>query len=143
MKLRLIPALCVVVLLAADKKEEKDELEGTWVPQSTIRDGEKGEDPPEGAKVIFKNGTATFFVNDKTQATIEYKADPSQKPKAIDITPTTGPEKGTVIKAIYEVDGDTLRICGPTAEKANNRPTKLASEKGSGFNLMTLKREKK
>jgi uncharacterized protein (TIGR03067 family) len=145
MKLRLISALCVVVLLAADKKEEpKDELEATWVPVSSIRDGVKDENPPPGLKLVFKNGTVSVFVNDKTEETMEYKLDPSQKPKTIDLTKTSGAAKGTGAKGIYEIDGDTLRLCVPTMpEKVNNRPTKFASEKDSGYTLLTLKREKK
>jgi hypothetical protein len=42
---------------------------------------------------------------------------------------------------IYELDGDTYKLCGDMQGKS--RPTEFAVKPGSGFVLEVLKREKK
>jgi hypothetical protein len=42
------------------------------------------------------------------------------------------------VKAMYEVKADELRLC--LGKPGKDRPTKLSSEKGSGWVLLTLKR---
>ncbi len=39
------------------------------------------------------------------------KIDPAAKPKRITITGTDGPTKGKTMQAIYEIDGDTFKVC--------------------------------
>jgi hypothetical protein len=48
-------------------------------------------------------------------------------------------EKGGIL-AVYELKGDTLRVCWAPLEKP--RPTEFASKPGSGYSLVELKREK-
>jgi uncharacterized protein (TIGR03067 family) len=68
------------------------------------------------------------------------KLDASAKPKAMDITGTEGPNKGKMIPAIYERDGDTLRVCYNLNGKG--RPTEFKTEKGTQLFLVTYTREK-
>ena len=68
------------------------------------------------------------------------KLDETAKPKAMDATKTEGLEAGKVLKAIYELSGDTLRVC--YAFDGETRPTAFATEDGSAWVLITYKREK-
>jgi uncharacterized protein (TIGR03067 family) len=77
--------------------------------------------------VIISEGTMTL--------------DPTKKPKEIDETITTGPNKGKVFSAIYEIDDDHHRICFATAGK--ERPPAFSSVPGSGHLLQVWKREGK
>ena len=45
------------------------------------------------------------------------------------------------IKGIYELKGDTLRICG--AGQGGERPKEFKSDEGSDAMLLTFRREKK
>jgi hypothetical protein len=54
----------------------------------------------------------------------------------------SGPEKGYTALGIYELDGDTLRICH-TWKGQRKRPEKFAIAEGSGLVLAVWKREKK
>jgi uncharacterized protein (TIGR03067 family) len=58
----------------------------------------------------------------------------------LDIIGTDGPNKGKTFLAIYERDGDTLRICYDLSGK--NRPKDFKSPEGTQHFLVTYKREK-
>ncbi len=66
-----------------------------------------------------------------------FTLDATQQPKTLDMTPTTGPDKGKSILGIYELDGDTLKICAAKPETA--RPK--AFKDGKEAVLLRLKRE--
>src|SRR5260370_23015281 len=70
-----------------------------------------------------------------------FKVDATKKPKTIDVTFTDGPEKGKTSLGIYELDGDTYKIC--VDPEGKSRPTEFAIKPDSGHILEVLKREKK
>ena len=59
----------------------------------------------------------------------------------MDITGTDGPNKGETILAIYERDGDALRVCYDLSGKS--RPTEFKTKAGTQLFLVTYKREKR
>jgi uncharacterized protein (TIGR03067 family) len=133
-----------LLLVAADDKDDgKKELKrfaGTWKLESVEID--EGKMAPEMFKdwrlVIKDDGSFTFTIGDQVSKGT-FKVDASKKPKTMDITYTEGPKETFV--GIYELDGDTFKVClDPTGK---NRPTKFESKKGSGYVLELLKREKK
>ena len=65
--------------------------------------------------------------------------DPTKKPKEVDETITTGPNKGKTYQAIYEIDDEQHKICFAAAGK--DRPAAFSSS--SGQLLQVWKREKK
>ncbi len=71
--------------------------------------------------------------------TLNYKVDPSKKPREIDISRPEG--SGMPALGIYAIDGDTLKLCYGGAGDA--RPDAFASEVGSKCFFLTLKREAK
>jgi uncharacterized protein (TIGR03067 family) len=90
--------------------------------------------------VIIKDGTITMD-DGKKKEKIPYKLDPSKKPKAIDLA-NTGIESKETTLAIYELDGDTLKICW-SEKDPEHRATKFASDEDSGQTMIVLKRAKK
>ena len=58
----------------------------------------------------------------------------------MDITGTEGPNKGKTFLAVYELDGDTLRICYDLSGKS--RPTEFKTTEGTQLFLVSYKREK-
>jgi uncharacterized protein (TIGR03067 family) len=68
------------------------------------------------------------------------KLDESAKPKTMDATDTEGLDAGKVIKAIYEIAGDTMRVC--YAIEGGGRPTEMATKEGSPWLLITYQRVK-
>ena len=124
-------------------KAERLKLQGTWQLVSETMDGK--EQPQEylrQIRMIFdaegnwrveKNGTLLF----RGTSTI----DPAKKPKELDST-LTAPEanKGSVVRAIYKVEGDTYTQCWSVGR---TRPIAFKADATAGHNLSTYKRVQK
>lgn len=112
-------------------------LEGTWLPTAA----ELGEKPLDDATLkaikLVVDGEK-YTVGKVDRGTL--KIDPAAKPKTMDIVGTDGPNKGKTLLAIYELDGDNLRICYDLSGKA--RPTEFKTKKGEKLFLATYKRAK-
>jgi RNA polymerase sigma factor (sigma-70 family) len=126
---------------ARDDGDEK-KLQGDWKMAGAVANGVPvvGGDPDhmwsfQRDKVIvrFEGQPAAQFV---------YKLATDQKPKAIDFTRADEPGRpqGKPDTCVYELDGDTLRICKPL-DGNTARPKELASKPGSNTILMEFKRQ--
>jgi uncharacterized protein (TIGR03067 family) len=143
MMFRLFVVLTLVLscALAARSGDAKDDaLQGTWLPSSAELGGKMFPDEVRKTiKLVVKDDKYTVTVGTLVDlGTV--KLNPAAKPKAMDITGTEGPNKGKTILAIYERDGDTLRVCYDLGGK--DRPTEFKSTAGSLLFLVTYKREK-
>ena len=69
-----------------------------------------------------------------------YTLDSAAKPKGMTITGTEGPNHGKTFPAIYELKGDTLRICYDLS--GAKRPTEFKSISGTQLYLVTYNRNK-
>jgi uncharacterized protein (TIGR03067 family) len=133
---------------AADDKAElvkKDfkAVEGAWQPTTREVDGKKAsEDDLKKAKLTFASeGKVTVERDGKTAMEGKWtNIDPTKTPKTMDTEITEGEQKGKTTLGIYEIDGDTLKIC--FAAPGKDRPTKFAAGEGSGCTLVTYKRSK-
>jgi uncharacterized protein (TIGR03067 family) len=138
--------LAAGVLTAADAKQEAkqeiEKLQGTWLLVSGERDGKKfTEDEVKGAKLIVKGNTWSIPGSDVgTGQEGTFTVDPTKKPKQTDSTTGGGPDKGKTWKGIYELKGDTQKVC--LAPPGKDRPKEFSSEPGSGHLLQVWKREK-
>ena len=91
--------------------DELKRFEATW---RFVEIEVGGQKVPEKAfakdTLILKGKTFASFVAGKLVHG-EFKIDPLATPKTIDIIFTEGPGKGHSQKGIYELDGDTQKIC--------------------------------
>ena len=126
----------------ADLEKEVRKFQGTWTIESSVTGGE--EIPPgelKGVVVIFEGDKHTVKKGDEVIQVGIQKLDPSKSPKTIDVTMTEGLNKGAVMLGIYEIDGDTLKVCfDPQGKK---RPTEFKSAPGSQTFVNVHKRVKK
>jgi uncharacterized protein (TIGR03067 family) len=134
-------ALSATAVWSADAKEEAKMLEGTWRPTEAEFAGNKY--PDETLKTIKLVLTADAYTVEagKNIDKGTYKVAPDKKPKELDITGTEGPNKDKTFLAIYEVNGDTLRICYDLEGK--KRPTEFKTAKDTQQFLIVYKRDKK
>jgi uncharacterized protein (TIGR03067 family) len=133
---------CALADDKADLEKEVRKFQGTWTFESSETGGKKLLVSElkgliltfEGDRHTVKNGVEVIQVG--TQ-----KLDPSKSPKNIDVTMTEGPNKAAVMLGIYEIDGDTLKVCfDPRGKK---RPTEFKSAPGSENFVNVHKRVKK
>jgi uncharacterized protein (TIGR03067 family) len=143
---RFLLVFAVSLVLAADPvsdevKKEIERFEGTWKFVSLETEGRKlDEKVLEHPRLIIKGDRFTSKEGETTHHGV-FKVDPTKKPKTIDVTFTDGPEKGKTMLGIYELEGDTYKVCFSLGGK--NRPTEFATKAGTNLVLETLKREKR
>ena len=131
---------CLSLAVGGGETKDGDGLDGTWLPETAELGGKAFPDElRKTIKLEVKGDKYTVTVGkgvDKGTVKVNAKA----KPKELDIVGTDGPNKGKTILAIYERDGDTLRVCYDLSGKA--RPTEFKTKEGTALYLVTYKREK-
>ena len=144
MKLKVLAVLACALLAAGaggqeQKKTDEDKIQGTWTFVSLERGGvDVNDDFVKDAKLVITADKVKILAPGKDME-VGYKLDASKKPKHMDILVNEG-GKELVIMGIYELDGDTLKVCfgGPT----DKRPNELKTQGGSNEQLVVMKREK-
>ncbi|MFO1045332.1 MAG: TIGR03067 domain-containing protein [Planctomycetaceae bacterium] len=123
-------------------KKDRKRIEGTWkVVSFTINGNASTGDIGKIIVVNGADGSWNLTVNDQELGQGATTINPSKKPKEIDITPTTGDDKGKVYPGIYEVADDTRKLCfAPTGKP---RPTEFTSVAGTDHVLVMFERVKK
>ena len=147
----LVTAVALVVLLNVHAQEEKkgapkglDALKGTWTAQSLESGGQALPDDTLkelNMQLIFNGEKYTEKVKGKVNEEGTIKIDTSEKPATIDLNIRTGNDKDKLQRGIFELKGDTLKLClaRPGDEK---RPTAFASQAGSQDANVVFKRNK-
>ncbi len=152
MRIGLVMLLCTLALAApggtgsraddkADAEKELKKFQGAWTFESVEAGGkEVPADNFKGVTVTFDGDKYTVKKGDDVIQSATLKLDPSKSPKTLDVTVAEGPNKGTVMLGIYEISGDTLKVCfDPEGKK---RPTEFKTASGSQT-LVVHKRAKK
>src|ERR1700687_2839112 len=152
MRIALVTLLCTLVFTAsggtgarvddkADVEKELKKFQGTWTFES-VETGGKEQPAAEfkGMTVTFEGDKFTVKKGDEVIQACTQKLDPSKSPKTLDVTVAEGLNKGAVMLGIYEISGDTLRVCfDPEGKK---RPMEFKGVSGSQT-LVVHKRVKK
>ena len=125
--------------LAADDSADIKNIQGSWLPVKAELGGGPMKDEVL-KKITLKLESGKYEVSAENVDKGTYMLDTAAKPKTIDIIGTEGPNVGKKIPAIYELDGDTLRICYGLGSSL--RPTEFKSPSGTQVFLVTYKRKK-
>lgn len=130
----------LMLLLARAEARQEEGLLGAWKPVEAELGGVK---LPEAALAALRLelGKGTYVLKgaeSPDRGTVA--VDPSKKPRTMDVTGTEGPNKGKSFPCIYELDGDTLRICYDLS--GQKRPEEFKTVKGTKLYLVTYKRDK-
>jgi uncharacterized protein (TIGR03067 family) len=125
---------------AAGAKDDAKKLQGSWKPVTAELGGKPfPKEVLQTMKLVLADGKYTVTVGQQTdEGTV--KLGPAQKPRAMDIVGTKGPNRGKTIPAIYELKGTTLRICYNLGGKA--RPKEFKTKAGTRLFLVEYKRQK-
>jgi uncharacterized protein (TIGR03067 family) len=115
-------------------RAEMRRLEGSWV---AVSEEDNGRSRPCRTRVVLGGGRSVAVSEAGAGAfRCTWEAlDATVRPKQVDLV-TPG---GQVFRAIYELEGDTLRYCGSYA----GRPSSFSTRAGDGRYMATLKRAAK
>jgi len=165
--LRPLPACCVVLLclgclassgcrkkgtdsaagssnLSGSSSASSGGLDGTWKPASLEISGEQVpiEGPQAEVLTVISGNRVEMKLGNRIVGQGTITVDNNQQPKTIDMTvqqmigKNSGRTESTI--GIYEVTGDTLRLCLGDADKP--RPTEFRTDKSSARKLSTYRR---
>jgi uncharacterized protein (TIGR03067 family) len=95
----------------------------------------------EGALGIMSRAGKISAIGDGVYP-CQFKIDPDKDPKQIDITREIKKGDPRTLRGIYEIKGDTLKVCY-FASDTGRRPTEFASMEGVRTGLIVLTRAKK
>jgi uncharacterized protein (TIGR03067 family) len=149
-RLRFLLILATGLLIAASNprsdaaRKDRERLQGTWELLTLEVNVQQAlqitlDDLP-AARFLVKGKGCRLQIGE-TDLEMTYQLDPRKAPRAIDLIVTTGPDKGKTFRAIYALDGATLKICHHE-RPGMDRPSDFASSSDSGFMVFTWRRAK-
>jgi uncharacterized protein (TIGR03067 family) len=147
MRVRTLAVLVVGLLIAADdaksdNKKDMEKMQGEWTMASGERNGQAIPDEfVQSLKRTIKGNQYTVKREDEVINGGTYTIDATKSPKTIDLKVTEGQAAGQEMHGIYELDGDTIKIC--YANPGKPRPTEFNAKEGTEQTLATWKRAKK
>jgi uncharacterized protein (TIGR03067 family) len=130
---------CPSIALGDDAKKEEAKIDGTWLAKKAELAGK--EFPKQvvaNLKLTLNKGDYEVQAESPDRGIVTY--DDSAMPKKMDIKGVEGPNKGKTILAIYELSGDTLKICYDLSGKEH--PTEFKTLPKSRLFLVTYERQK-
>ena len=114
-------------------------LAGTWKVDAATLNGDDAKAMLKDAVLTIEEGKYKLQLGVTDAGTLAI--DPNKKPKQMTITAAEGPNKGKTFPAIYQVDGDALKICYTLVGK--EAPKEFKSTPETKTLLVAYKREKK
>ena len=143
MRRKLLAFSLIVVLASAvslNAEEKKKGFVGTWVPTEGQLNGEKlPEDFLKSIKLVIAADNKYSATAGEQTETGTFKVDDAKKPTTMDIVPGDGPKKGETVLAIYEMKGDTMKVCYSLEGK--ERPKEFTSTADNKHLVFVYKRQ--
>ncbi len=147
MRIKCLWVVVVISLMTGGVLQGKDsgedvlkKIQGTWKFVSQSRDGKPRPNEEVSKQTItFAGDKWTVHVDGKVVQAGTHKFDPSKKPGQVDAVVMEGEDKGSTMLGIYEIKGDTMKVCFDP--KGKERPSDFMSK--AGRMTATVEREKK
>jgi uncharacterized protein (TIGR03067 family) len=134
--------LLTTLLFTQTPLNDQDKLQGEWSCTMQVRAGQK--QPEEVVETLFRTvekDTMVVSLFDKPLQKHKFKLNEKASPKEIDMEFLDGPNKGKIVLGIYELDGDSFKICNSNPDQP--RPKEFDSKPGTATALSVWKKTKK
>ena len=129
-----------LIAFAADPPDDAKAVQGSWTPTKAELGGQPmTEAVLKSISLKLDHGKYEVSVGGNSDKGT-YTLDSASKPKSMTITGTEGPNRGKTFPSIYELNGDTLRICYDLS--GAKRPTEFKTVAGTKLYLVTYNRKK-
>ena len=143
--MKYIPGICLaigasLIASAGGSPDDAKAVQGSWKPATAELAGQPMPDAIlKSISLKLDNGKYEVFVGEQPDRGT-YTIDSATQPRSMTITGTDGPNRGKTFPAIYELRGDTLRICYDLS--GAKRPTEFKTSAGTQLYLVTYNRKK-
>ena len=128
--------VCVAGLLislgAVAQGPKPSPIQGVWVVKEARRDGKDANELAGHRVILAKERFVITSKDGKPVYAGSYRTDAGKVPPTIDFVHTLGTYKGKTWKGIYELTGDTMRICDNAPNLEGPRPMDFKAAAGSG-----------
>jgi uncharacterized protein (TIGR03067 family) len=126
---------------AQSSRENAERADGVWEVAAMEANGEAmTTEASEGLKLTV-SGEKYSVNKDGEIDRGSFTVDTTKSPQQMDVRPELGPAAGKMILAIYELNGDTMRVCYQI-QPGLERPKEFKTMPDSGFVLINYKRAK-
>lgn len=133
-----------IPLLAADFPKDAptkdiDKIQGTWVILSVETNGSlvRGDNRQDAAGELTLNGNQYTLKLGEIVNTGTFRLDSERTPKAVDVIPGDGPNRGRTFPGIYTIEGDIMKSCFNVG--GGKRPTEFATQGHPDFVVVQQK----
>jgi uncharacterized protein (TIGR03067 family) len=123
------------------ENEERARFQGVWTMTENVVNGIKASDRQLRSWILVVEGDVYNPGAGERNVEYTFRIDPSRTPKAIDLIPRDGPDRGKVYRGVYAFQDDTL-IVSRAIDSEDDRPAGLNSRPGSGLSRVVWKRRK-
>lgn len=120
-------------------KKELERLQGTWTMHALEING-KSESKIQETLLTIKKDQYKTTVKGKEPPGFRIKLDPNKGPKWMDMIQTQADGAEKTFKAIYVIEGDTLKICRGI-DSSHERPTQFGTWPETGYFMVTWKKK--
>lgn len=131
--------LAISLFTAAALADDSAALQGTWLPLTAELAGKPFPEEVRKSLRLEIKGEKYVVTAGKSIDRGVCKWNAEASPKELDITGEEGPNKGKTIPAIYELDGETLKVCYNLG--GAERPKEFKTNDGAALFLVTYRRE--
>jgi uncharacterized protein (TIGR03067 family) len=135
----ILPAL-FLVSAGEPPGSDLDRLQGTWVLVAMQREG---EDVPaeefKGWSAVYEGNRISLRDGERVRRRGIVTLDPSRKPKSINTWDQDGPYEDQTVPGIYELEGETLKLC--FSRPGSERPREFTTRTKPGFLYCVYKRQ--
>jgi uncharacterized protein (TIGR03067 family) len=140
MRQLLLPIVVLLFASTAIRADGVKDLNGTWIPSEGQLGGEKAQDEfIKSITLTITDGKYSVVVGANKEAGT-FTIDATKKPATMDVNPEEGPNKGKKLVAIYELSGDTMKVCYKL--EGTDRPKEFTSTKDDKQFVVVYKRKK-
>jgi uncharacterized protein (TIGR03067 family) len=138
-------SLATFVTLADDKASpDAATLQGTWQAIDFEANGERKPQAEIDEFQIVVQGNSLAIKPDGEGRKLTFKLDSKHTPKLIDLVPSDGGRKDTIVPGIYALENGKLKLCVNVFGKDQNlRPTEFKTHAGDGCGFVILERAAK
>ena len=137
--------LVAVALVAADKGEKKkgdaEKIQGKWTTVASYHKGKKDVKAVRDILTFIGNQVIVAPEGTDRNIVVTFDLRPDKKPRELDMILILPNGEKKTIKAIYELSGNTLKIC-TAGNPGEPRPEALGTAADDERKLVVLKRVK-